>query len=354
MRARERSRARFVGGGEPSYRRPHYSPAPGHPHKGDRMASRRTVIAISAAVVAVAAWYAFRPERLFVNKTVSESFPAASVAQAAVPTAPTRVASGRFHTNAHETKGLAAVYRLRDCRNTVWMEGIELYRLAPRYEWFASSPADGGHRVPAKDSRASAGVLDRDERSPYDAGAFVLSETRPGAHRVSVRGGGPAAGGALLRHGRQQGRAAGHRSRGLLQDAAGGVLRESAERTGDRGAVCGFALDPGVLALRVGGADAAPFELYGDPPAARPRGLRGGVRLAAAGFEEEEAAQRPAPGDRHVGARGKCVVAVVGASADGGTVPPVREAASRRRGGRHLGSASRERLRPQAAGPEDQ
>src|SRR6266496_5785258 len=25
--------------------------------------------------------------------------------------------------------------RLRDCRNTVWMEGIELYRLAPRYEW---------------------------------------------------------------------------------------------------------------------------------------------------------------------------------------------------------------------------
>ncbi len=48
------------------------------------MASRRTVIAISAAVVAVAAWYAFRPERLFVNKTVSESFPAASRAQAAV------------------------------------------------------------------------------------------------------------------------------------------------------------------------------------------------------------------------------------------------------------------------------
>jgi len=78
------------------------------------MASRRTVIAISAAVVAVAAWYAFRPERLFVNKTVSESFPAASRAQAAVPTAPAALASGRFHTNAHETKGLAAVYRLTD------------------------------------------------------------------------------------------------------------------------------------------------------------------------------------------------------------------------------------------------
>jgi len=78
------------------------------------MASRRTVIAISAAVVALAGWYAFRPERLFVNKTVSESFPATSRAQAAVPTAPAAVASGRFHTNAHETKGLATVYRLAD------------------------------------------------------------------------------------------------------------------------------------------------------------------------------------------------------------------------------------------------
>ena len=180
-----------------------------------------------------------------------------------------------------------------------------------------------------KNSRGSAGVLDRHERSPYDAGAFVLSEARPGAHRVSVRGGGASAGGALLRHGRQQGRATGHRSRGLLQDAAGGLLRESAERTGDRGAVCGFALDPGVSALRVGGADAAPFELYGDPPAARGRRLQGGVRLAAAGLEAAEAAERSAPGDRHVGDGSECVVAVVGASADGGTVPAVREAAGR-------------------------
>ncbi len=96
----------------PSCHRPEVVETSGHPHKGDRMASRRTVIAISAAVVAVAAWYAFRPERLFVNKTVSESFPAASRAQAAVPTAPTALARGSFHTNAHETKGLATVYRL--------------------------------------------------------------------------------------------------------------------------------------------------------------------------------------------------------------------------------------------------
>ena len=78
------------------------------------MASRRTIITIAAALVVVGAWYAFRPERLFVNKTVNESFPATSGAQAATPSAPTTLASGRFHTNAHETKGLATVYRLPD------------------------------------------------------------------------------------------------------------------------------------------------------------------------------------------------------------------------------------------------
>lgn len=78
------------------------------------MASRRTIITLSAAVAAVGAWYAFRPERLVVNKTVSESFPAASSAQATTPTAPASLASGRFHSNAHETKGLATIYRLAD------------------------------------------------------------------------------------------------------------------------------------------------------------------------------------------------------------------------------------------------
>lgn len=78
------------------------------------MASRRTVITLSVAVVAVAAWYAFRPERLFVNKAVNEAFPVGSPAQAAVPSAPVALLAGRFHTNAHETKGLATIYRVPD------------------------------------------------------------------------------------------------------------------------------------------------------------------------------------------------------------------------------------------------
>ena len=78
------------------------------------MLSRRTIITLSVAVAAFGAWYAFRPERLFINKTVSEAFPAGSQAQAAVPSTPVALATGRFHTNAHETRGHAAIYRLAD------------------------------------------------------------------------------------------------------------------------------------------------------------------------------------------------------------------------------------------------
>ncbi len=68
-------------------------------------------ILISVALVAgLAAWYAFRPERLFIDETVNESFPAASAATAE----PTAIARGSFHGNAHETKGKATIYQLTD------------------------------------------------------------------------------------------------------------------------------------------------------------------------------------------------------------------------------------------------
>ena len=38
------------------------------------MRTRNAIIGL-AIVAVVGGWYAFRPERLFVNKTVSESFP---------------------------------------------------------------------------------------------------------------------------------------------------------------------------------------------------------------------------------------------------------------------------------------
>jgi hypothetical protein len=65
-------------------------------------------------VVAAVAWYAFRPELLFVNKSVSESFPSTSVAaNASDATASLRpLAEGQFKGYAHEIQGAAKIYKV--------------------------------------------------------------------------------------------------------------------------------------------------------------------------------------------------------------------------------------------------
>lgn len=74
------------------------------------MSSRNALVALVVIAVLGGAWYAFRPERLWINQTVSETLPAGGGAASAEETA--MLASGRFHTNAHETRGMATVYRL--------------------------------------------------------------------------------------------------------------------------------------------------------------------------------------------------------------------------------------------------
>jgi hypothetical protein len=71
---------------------------------------RRSLIIILALVVGGVGWYLFRPERLVVNATVSESFPQT----AAVGGAPTVLISGRFHDVAHQGMGTATVYQMAD------------------------------------------------------------------------------------------------------------------------------------------------------------------------------------------------------------------------------------------------
>ena len=78
---------------------------------------KKVWIGIGLVVLAIA-WYAFRPELLFINKSVSESFPVASVA-ATTPDAgsdPKQLAMGKFKGYAHETQGNADVYEVNGKR----------------------------------------------------------------------------------------------------------------------------------------------------------------------------------------------------------------------------------------------
>jgi hypothetical protein len=78
---------------------------------------RRTWI-IGLAVVGGIGWYAFRPELLFVRKSVNEALPVAAAQPAGRGSgeagAIAELVSGRFKSVAHETRGSATVYRLVD------------------------------------------------------------------------------------------------------------------------------------------------------------------------------------------------------------------------------------------------
>jgi hypothetical protein len=102
---------------------------------------RRRLLLIAGAAVLVGGWYLFRPERLFIDKTVAETFPTAAatmndmagsgdmagmaggdvagsgtMADMANTAEPVVVLSGSFHSNAHETRGRATIYRFADGR----------------------------------------------------------------------------------------------------------------------------------------------------------------------------------------------------------------------------------------------
>ena len=74
--------------------------------------SRKIPVVLAVAIIGLVAWYAFRPERLFINQRVDEQFPTASAAS-------DKLASGQFHSAAHETKGTATVFQLANGQKTL-------------------------------------------------------------------------------------------------------------------------------------------------------------------------------------------------------------------------------------------
>ena len=88
------------------------------------MNKRTAIVTVAGVVIVAAGWAAFRPELLFVDKTVNESFPGGaattkvSMSMPATKTAsgdatvPTTLASGMFHNGAHDTRGDATIFQL--------------------------------------------------------------------------------------------------------------------------------------------------------------------------------------------------------------------------------------------------
>jgi hypothetical protein len=85
---------------------------------------KRNMIIGGIVVLGVIGWALFRPELLFVNKSVNESFPVAAASQSA-SNPPTALTAGSFHSVAHETKGTATIYQLPDGKRVLRLMNFE-------------------------------------------------------------------------------------------------------------------------------------------------------------------------------------------------------------------------------------
>jgi hypothetical protein len=87
------------------------------------MSKRKIMIGIGFIVLAIG-WYAFRPELIFINKTVNEEFPGGA-AMASVEKGPLAVTKGRFKSLAHDTRGTASIYDLGEGKRTLRLTEFE-------------------------------------------------------------------------------------------------------------------------------------------------------------------------------------------------------------------------------------
>jgi hypothetical protein len=78
--------------------------------QGDAEMKKWIKVAIPVvAILVVVAWYAFRPERLVVNRKVDEAMPTAPGASTVQP-----LESGQFYSILHPTEGTATIYQMAD------------------------------------------------------------------------------------------------------------------------------------------------------------------------------------------------------------------------------------------------
>jgi Electron transfer DM13 len=74
------------------------------------LSRRKWILVVVGLPILVAAWWAFRPEKLWINQRVNEPAPFAS------STDPQPLYTGRLEGNAHQTSGRATIYKAPDGR----------------------------------------------------------------------------------------------------------------------------------------------------------------------------------------------------------------------------------------------
>ncbi len=79
-------------------------------HAGSWLWRRKWILAVVGLPILVGAWWAFRPEKLWINQKVNEPVPFAA------STDPQPLYTGRLEGKAHQTSGRGTVYKTSDGR----------------------------------------------------------------------------------------------------------------------------------------------------------------------------------------------------------------------------------------------
>jgi len=77
-------------------------------NKGSWLSRNKWILVLIAVPVFVGAWWAFRPEKLFINQKVSEAAPAALSSE------PEALYTGKLEGKIHQTSGRATIYKNKD------------------------------------------------------------------------------------------------------------------------------------------------------------------------------------------------------------------------------------------------
>src|SRR2546425_11617232 len=85
-----------------------------------RLSRNKLALILIGIPVLGGAWWAFRPEKLFINQKVSEAAPAALSSE------PEALYTGKLEGKIHQTSGRATIYKNKDGKNTC---GFRISRL---------------------------------------------------------------------------------------------------------------------------------------------------------------------------------------------------------------------------------
>jgi hypothetical protein len=72
------------------------------------LSGKKLILSLIGFPVLVYAWWAFRPEKLFINQSVNEAAPFASASE------PRPIFTGRLDGKMHPTSGRATIYKAAD------------------------------------------------------------------------------------------------------------------------------------------------------------------------------------------------------------------------------------------------